>query len=243
MTDQVDRLRDHSLVVIGEADERRGHVLLLAAVVASVAVQGTVPPSSVQQIVVAILVGASLVLAFRIARSSRPMTTLALALAVTGVAVATARALGAPVGDGEARVLNAVLVALGPPAIALGVIRNLRVHQAVRIEAVMGVLSLYMLIGMAFAFLFGAVDRLGGAPFFADGTDASTATCLYYSFTTLATVGYGDLTARSDFGHTLSIFEALMGQIYLVTVVSLIVGNLGRRAGAIGPLPRKGGSR
>jgi hypothetical protein len=39
-------------------------------------------------------------------------------------------------------------------------------------------------------------------------------------------VGYGDLTARSDLGHTLSVFEALIGQIYLVTVVSLIVSNL-----------------
>jgi hypothetical protein len=218
MTDQADRVRDPSLVVVEEADERRRHALLLASVVASVAVQGTVAPGAVQQIVVALLLGASLVLA-----------------------VAAVQALGGPVDDGEARVMNTVLVALGPPAIALGVIRNLRANQAVRIEAVMGVLSLYMLIGMAFAFVFGAVDRLGGGPFFADSTDASTATCIYYSFTTLATVGYGDLTARSDLGHTLSIFEALTGQIYLVTVVSLIVSNLGRRAGAVAP-PWKGRS-
>jgi hypothetical protein len=242
MTEQIDRPRDQSLVV-QEADERREHALLLVAVVTSVAVEGTVPPGAAQQIVVAVLLGASLVLAFRIARSSRPLTTFAWAVALTGVAVAVVRALGGPVDDGEARVMNTVLVVLGPPAIALGVIRNLRSNQAVRIEAVMGVLSLYMLIGMAFAFVFGAVDRLGGAPFFADHTDASTATCLYYSFTTLATVGYGDLTARSDLGHTLSIFEALTGQIYLVTVVSLIVSNLGRRAGGIDALPRKGASR
>jgi hypothetical protein len=42
-------------------------------------------------------------------------------------------------------------------------------------------------------------------------------------------VGYGDLTAESNLGHTLSNAEALVGQIYLVTVVSLIVGNLGLR--------------
>jgi hypothetical protein len=42
-------------------------------------------------------------------------------------------------------------------------------------------------------------------------------------------VGYGDLTAKSNLGHTLSNAEALVGQIYLVTVVSLIVGNLGLR--------------
>jgi hypothetical protein len=43
-------------------------------------------------------------------------------------------------------------------------------------------------------------------------------------------VGYGDLVAASNLGRTLAIFEALLGQIYLVTVVSLIVSNLGRPA-------------
>jgi hypothetical protein len=54
--------------------------------------------------------------------------------------------------------------------------------------------------------------------------------CLYFSFTTLATVGYGDFVARTNVGHTLAVSEALLGQIYLVTVVSLIVSNLGRPA-------------
>ena len=43
-------------------------------------------------------------------------------------------------------------------------------------------------------------------------------------------MGYGDFVARSDLGHTLAVFEALIGQIYLVTVVSLIVSNLGQAA-------------
>ena len=51
--------------------------------------------------------------------------------------------------------------------------------------------------------------------------------CLYFSFTTLTTVGFGDLAPRSDLGRTLAVFEALIGQIYMVTVVSLIVGHLG----------------
>ena len=49
---------------------------------------------------------------------------------------------------------------------------------------------------------------------------------MYFSFTTLATVGYGDFVAEANLGHTLSILEALIGQIYLVTIVSLIVSNL-----------------
>jgi len=98
----------------------------------------------------------------------------------------------------------------------------------VTLEAVFGVLCVYLLIGMLFAFLYGSIDRLGGSPFFAGGQPASVADCLYYSFTTLTTVGYGDLTAHSNLGHTLSVSEALVGQIYLVTIVSLIVANLGR---------------
>jgi voltage-gated potassium channel Kch len=54
---------------------------------------------------------------------------------------------------------------------------------------------------------------------------------LYFSFATLTTVGYGDLVAATDLGRSLAISEALIGQIYLVTVVALIVGNL--RPGAV----------
>jgi hypothetical protein len=205
--------------------------LLLVAVLASVAVQGAVPPRGVQQVTLSALLGCSLILAFRVARISPALMRLAYVVAAGGVLTAIVGELTGSVGDGEARVVSAVLVGLGPPAVALGVVRDLRSSQVVRVQAVMGVLSLYMLIGMLFAFVFGAIDRLGGEPFFADGTPATVAKCLYYSFTTLTTVGYGDLAARSDLGHTLSILEALTGQIYLVTVVALIVSNLGRPAG------------
>ena len=215
----------------GEAEgvQSRRFSLLLCSVVAAVAVQGAVQPGALQQVAISTLLAASLLLSFRIARVTRPVLNLAIALAVAGVAISVLRAATGLVGDGEARVMNALLVTLGPPAVGLGVIRNLRAHREVRLEAVMGVLSLYMLLGLLFAFVYGAIDELGGAPFFEDGKDASVAHCVYFSFTTLTTAGFGDLTARTDLGHTLTVFEALVGQIYLVTVVSLIVSNLGRR--------------
>jgi hypothetical protein len=204
--------------------------LLLAAVTASVLVQGAVEPSGAQQVVVSALLGASLLLAFRVARVARPLFAVAGGLAVASLALSLVEAFTGDIATGEGRLMNALLVALGPPAVAVGLVRTLKATGEVRIPAVMAVLSLYMLIGMLFAFVFGALDRFGGGPFFANGTDATVANCLYYSFTTLATVGYGDLTARTDLGHTLSILEALVGQIYLVTVVSLIVSNLRRPA-------------
>jgi hypothetical protein len=201
---------------------------LLLATVLSVAVQGTVEPSAVQQVVVTALAGATLLLAFHAASVAPRLLHLATALAVAALAVAVVRATAGGVGEGAARTMNAALVALAPPAVAIGLVRDLRATHEVRVEAVFGVLSLYILVGMAFGFLYGAIDRFGADPFFAGGQTASVSHCLYFSLTTLATVGYGDFVARTDVGHTLAVSEALLGQIYLVTVVSLIVSNLGR---------------
>jgi hypothetical protein len=206
----------------------RRYGLLLVATLLSLGVQGIAPPGDLQRIVVAALSGASLVLAFRAAQLPRLAVRAATALAVLVVLVTIVKAAGGGVGEGAVRLMNAALLVLGPPAVALGVIRDLRTSRQVRIQAVMGVLALYMLVGMLFGFVYGAVDLLGGDPFFANGETASISHCLYFSFTTLTTVGYGDFVARSDLGHTLAVFEALIGQIYLVTVVSLIVSNLGR---------------
>jgi Ion channel len=43
---------------------------------------------------------------------------------------------------------------------------------------------------------------------------------------TMTTLGYGDFTARTNLGHTLTVTEALLGQIYLVTVVATIISRL-----------------
>jgi hypothetical protein len=51
---------------------------------------------------------------------------------------------------------------------------------------------------------------------------------MYFSFITMATVGYGDLTPQGSLGRALAVTEGLFGQIYLVTAVAALVGNLGR---------------
>ena len=176
------------------------------------------------------LAGASLLLAFRAAQLPHRLIVAAAVLSLLALVLSISSATIGGIGEGSSLSMNAALVALGPPAVAVGIVRNVRSSGQVRLESVLGVLSLYMLIGMAFGFLYGAIDRIDGEPFFAGGELATVSRCLYFSFTTLTTVGYGDLVARSDLGHTLAVFEALIGQIYLVTVVSLIVGNLGRPA-------------
>ena len=211
-----------------ETGERARYGFLMLATVALLAVQGIVDPGPFQQVVVTALAGASLLLAFRAARLSPRLVSFAAGVAVAALAVSIVRATAGGIGEGAALVTNAALVALGPPAIAVGLVRDLRSTGVVQIQSLLGVLSLYILIGMAFGFVYGAIDRFGGDPFFAGGGSATIAHCIYFSFTTLATVGYGDFVARTDLGHTLAVSEALIGQIYLVTVVSLIVTNLRR---------------
>lgn len=207
---------------------RRLYAVLLGAIILVFAIQGIASPGRLGQILITVLLGVTLLLALSVANLKRglmrPLAVIvgALVLAALGAAIADS------VGGGPTRVTDALLVVLAPPAIILGVVRDLRRRQAVTVEAVLGVLSFYILLGMLFGFVFGSVDRLGGSPFFAGGEQATVARCLYFSFATLTTAGYGDLTARTNLGHTLSVSEALLGQIYLVTVVSLIVANLGR---------------
>ena len=52
---------------------------------------------------------------------------------------------------------------------------------------------------------------------------------MYFSFTVLTTTGFGDLTAQNPLGRALAVLEMLVGQIYLVTVIGVLVGNFRRR--------------
>jgi hypothetical protein len=204
----------------------------LALIIATFGLLGIGGDTDLARTALAVLIAATVDLSLRVARA-QPRVRLVLTAIAVAVAVATAlQALIGNVNDGATRLLDSLLLLLALPAILVGVIRRLRATQAVTIEAVLGVVSVYLLLGMFFAFVYGSMDRLGAGSFFAQNVTATASRCQYYSFTTLATVGYGDLTARTNLGHTLSVAEALLGQVYLVTVVSLIVGNLGRRRAA-----------
>ena len=110
--------------------------------------------------------------------------------------------------------------------IAAGLLRDMRAAGQVTAETLSGVLSIYLLAGMFFSFAFAAVGALGDEPFFAEVANPNRSDYLYFSYTTLTTTGFGDFTAATELGRTLAVVEALVGQIYLVTIVALIVSNL-----------------
>src|SRR5262245_35669905 len=149
-------------------------------------------------------------------------------LAAIGIAVATIALVdSSATAQGAVWIVNVVLVVAIMLVIALGIADQREVNR----QSVTGAVSAYVLIGMVFTFVYGAAAALGAGPFFAQGTDGSTSVRLYFSYVTLATLGYGDYTPAGNFGHTAAIVEALFGQLYLVTVVALLVGNVGKRRG------------
>ena len=61
---------------------------------------------------------------------------------------------------------------------------------------------------------------------------------MYYSFITLTTTGYGDFVPAADVTRMIAVTEALLGQVYLVTIVALLVSNVGStRRRRVGPGP------
>jgi hypothetical protein len=134
-------------------------------------------------------------------------------------------------------IVSGLLVAVAPLVILGGIVRNVRKESAITVHTLTGVLAIYLLAGMFFSFLYAAIDDVGGGDFFAQITDADRSDFLYFSYVTLSTTGYGDLTAGPDVGRMFAVAEALFGQIYLVTIVALIVANL-RRGVRPGPATR-----
>lgn len=127
--------------------------------------------------------------------------------------------------------LAGVLVVAALPTLTRGVVRLLRT-RGVTVQAVFGALTIYLMIGLVFAFAIGVTADLSLQPYFGAQGDGDVSDHVYFSFTALTTTGFGDLAAATRFGRGLTVLETLIGTIYMVTVIALLVSNLrpGRRA-------------
>ena len=151
-------------------------------------------------------------------------------------------AIGLPAASRLAYKLAVISMGLIVPAV-IG--RRIVRHPRITLNTVAGAADIYLLFGLVFAavysFVGGAillwqpalVAHAGAAAtpaqaFFVSARMPLPSDFIYYSFVTLTTVGYGDLTASTGIGRMLSVTEALLGQLYLVTVVAVLVSNMGR---------------
>jgi hypothetical protein len=159
-------------------------------------------------------------LAFHTSRVPRRiMVAVIAASAFTFVAAVVVILQGQTQADGGIVLLAAVLVLSTPFAIGW---RNLK-HTTVTGETIMGALSVYVLIGLIFATLDYGFQLAANRPFFAQAGLHGPSDFVYFSYITMATVGYGDLTPATGLPRTSAALEALMGQIFLVVLVARLV--------------------
>lgn len=94
-------------------------------------------------------------------------------------------------------------------------------------DLVTGAACIYLLLGITFGLLFTLVDYTLPHSFNTSGQGAlfdHMRHFFYYSFVTLATVGYGDILPTTPQSQFLSIAEAVISQLYLTIMVARLVG-------------------
>jgi hypothetical protein len=89
-------------------------------------------------------------------------------------------------------------------------------------EKVSAAICVYLFIGLTWAYLFSLTHYLEPGSFHIEDPDLSH--FIYYSFITLSTLGYGDITPLSPSARALSYVEAITGQLYLTVLVARLVG-------------------
>jgi hypothetical protein len=200
-----------------------GYVLGLLAMTFVVMAAG--PPDRWTRIITVLLQGLTLCAALLASRVSLRLFRLAAAVSLCSLL----GAIGSVVIDngrnpsGAFYLLNVLLVITVPWII----VRALWKRKIIDVRTVLGAVCVYVLLGMLYAFLYAAIDALSSGPFFVQTSHATTPDFLYFSYITQTTVGYGDYTAKGDLGRALAVLEAMLGQLYLVTVIAVLVSRLG----------------
>ncbi len=143
-------------------------------------------------------------------------------IAILFAAVATYAGSAVPVATAGS--VGLLLAVVAP----LVILRRIVLSPTITFRLVLGALAIYLLLGLAYAYLFPLVAALTNAPFFVQTSTPDASDYIYFSYTTLATIGYGDFTAATSVGRMAAVSEGLVGQLYLVSAVALLVGNIGR---------------
>jgi Ion channel len=170
----------------------------------------------------AVVVGATVLLAFHTSHVRGRWLTFIRIVVGIGVAISVVAGIigSARVADFVGIILG-VLIAASPVAILTRILH----HERVGPETILGAVCVYVLLGIVFAFLDLGINAAYGPshPFFVETNHATSAQFIYFSYVTLTTTGYGDLSPSSGLPQTAAVFEALAGQIFLVTLVARMV--------------------
>jgi voltage-gated potassium channel len=113
---------------------------------------------------------------------------------------------------------------------AVGALRFAMGGTKVDAEHLCAALSAYLLAGIYFGLLYWVLEQIRPGMFVAASNFSRTG-AIYFSFVTLATLGYGDIVPRTDVARGLAIVEGVGGQLFLAVLVARLVSLYSRPAG------------
>lgn len=116
-------------------------------------------------------------------------------------------------------------------AAAAGTVRFALRGRGVDTEHLYAALSAYLLAGLFFGVLYDLMGRLSPDAFAAGGAavQLTPASAIYFSFVTLATLGYGDIVPAGDAARGVAVVEAVAGQLYVAVMIARLVSLYARR--------------
>jgi hypothetical protein len=150
--------------------------------------------------------------------SRPPRPRVSVAVGSAAVAVALASALGA---SGKLLAIAALAQVALLAVAAAEILGTVLQEHEVNFRTILGAISVYVMLGILFTWVYVAVDKLQAGSFFGQPTQVGD--FVFFSITTLSTTGYGNLVPAAQPGRMLSGIEMLMGQIFLVTLIAGLV--------------------
>ena len=210
-----------------ESDNPRRHLFLLAALLLLVIVTPMVAPLR-HGILVVNVIGAAVLISASYAVSDRRRFLAVAIVFSTASVVANWFMLMYP-GHGIVIIAHSSMIFL-LSFFAITILSYVVRSGRVTADRIYAAICAYLLIGYAWAFGYALFDEFQPGAF-AGPTEIARDDYLgrvmqmrYFSFITLATVGYGDIVPRAPGARTLAILEAIVGQFYLVALVGRLVG-------------------
>ncbi|WP_019504364.1 potassium channel family protein [Pleurocapsa sp. PCC 7319] len=106
------------------------------------------------------------------------------------------------------------------------ILRDILLSQEITIDTIRGGICVYLLIGFVWALLYGITASLDSNAFSQPIVEIeSYGRAVYFSFTTLTTLGYGDIIPVSPLAKMLTNLEAIIGQLYPAILIAILVGS------------------
>ena len=126
------------------------------------------------------------------------------------------------------------VVAIFTASLAAFILISVLFDDMKRTHAILGAICVYLLIGLTWAVLYSALELIEPEPFAFDVLRheresnglTSFSQLTYFSFVTMSTLGYGDITPRTELAETICWIQSVVGQLYIAILVAWLVNAL-----------------